>query len=40
MVVDNCLLAPLQGLPPKLMNSLKQISLTPNDPNWDKTMIQ
>jgi hypothetical protein len=22
------------------MNSLKQTTLTPNDPNWDKTMIQ
>jgi hypothetical protein len=39
MVVDNCLVAPLQGLPPKLLSSLKQTMLTPNDPNWDKTMI-
>ncbi len=40
MVVDTCLVGPLQGLPPKLLNSLTQKILTSNDPNWDKTMIQ
>jgi hypothetical protein len=40
MVIDTCLVGPLPGLPPKLLNSLKQTTLMANDPNWNKTMTQ
>jgi hypothetical protein len=40
MEIDECLVAPVAGLPPLLLSSLKQTIVAANDPNWGATMDQ